>query len=365
MADSIDQLMRMGDVFGVFKTSDQQDDSQGETDTQLPPAPEQNQPSTATMSSRPGKIFHGRILEVVCSSLTPHDVWNLGLTCKVLLKTAVATLSHDRALLLACTTGKLRPLRRARELDASSSSSSSSPPSLDRYLDVSELQFGDCAPIAAAVVLRPTPLTLALSRSYHGVAAYLIEQGADVNLPEGLLEGDGEDESFVRILQPSRWYPIHFAVLLTRDPERREDGLRVLRKLLDSGASPNQQTMETNPLVQPNFPLSQVMSFGMPPHTLELLLDYGADPLTLVDLVRGRASLLQQRATKTGVGSGGDDRELLAKCALLLFRIPYERDGEELLNSMMPFQTAAQEAEILLLVEELRIAASSSRQRQM
>ncbi|KAK8850921.1 hypothetical protein PGQ11_013400 [Apiospora arundinis] len=308
MADSIDQLMRMGDVFGVFKTSDQQDDSQGETDTQLPPAPEQHQPSTTTMSSRPGKIFHGRILEVVCSSLTPHDVWNLGLTCK---------------------------------------------------------QFGDCAPIAAAVVLRPTPLTLALSRSYHGVAAYLIEQGADVNLPEGLLEGDGEDESFVRILQPSRWYPIHFAVLLTRDPERREDGLRVLQKLLDSGASPNQRTMETNPLVQPNFPLSQVMSFGMPAHALELLLDYGADPLTLVDLVRGRASLLQQRATKTGVSSGGDDRELLAKCALLLFRIPYERDGEEILYSMMHFQTAAQEAEILLLVEELRIAASSWRQRSM
>ncbi|KAK8103509.1 uncharacterized protein PG998_010542 [Apiospora kogelbergensis] len=207
MVESTEDFMGMGDVFGAMEID--------------PPSI-----ATITLTSAPSEILHSRILDMAINPSAPQVFQNSGLTCKVVLKSDVENLSHDNDLLLACDEGTLRPLRVARI---------SNPSSLNRHLYIPQMTLGGLFPVAAAFLLRPTPLTLALSRGHLDVAEYLIEQGAAINMPEGILEGAGGKGSIYH--QFLRWFPIHFVSLLSRDREHEGGAVRLLKILLARGAS--------------------------------------------------------------------------------------------------------------------------------
>lgn len=220
MAESKEDSKGMGDVFGVAETS---------------------------VASSPGEIFHDRILDMIISRRRRERARTLNLTCKVLLKSVDESLSHDSALLLACNQGTLCPLEEQRKSGSFS---------LDRYLDIIQIRFGDSS-IGTPYLLRPTPLTLALSRGHLSVAEYLIEQGADVNLPEDVSKV--ADDKSANPRRPLKWFPIHFASLLSRDLNREGDAVRVLEKLLARDASPDQQMIGWSPASHANTPLLQLL----------------------------------------------------------------------------------------------------------
>ncbi|KAK8017012.1 hypothetical protein PG993_015201 [Apiospora rasikravindrae] len=193
------------------------------------------------------QVFQGLILDTFCSFLGPQDILNLAQTCTRFSDNVVETLyrqHHSSAIVWACTRDTFHPLINCLRFNIP----------LERHLDTSQGRTFNSA-TTAVVLLKPTPLILALARGRLRAAEFLIDQGADVNMPEGAPD-DGGDASF---LPSFRWYPIHFAVLLTQSPERAADALLVLRKLLNHGASVNQKTLEARPFAIPRTPLSQVM----------------------------------------------------------------------------------------------------------
>lgn len=196
------------------------------------------------------QVSRGLILDMICKYLRPQDVLNLAQTCMSLSYEAIETLYRQhtyRAIRWACTHGTLSPLVNCLRFRVS----------LDQYLDPSrDTSFGcnSAANTAAAVLSRPTtPLILALAWGRCDVAEYLIGCGANVHLPEGAID---DSDTF---LQYPRWFPIHFAVLQTQSPDRAKSAIRVLKRLLDSGASAGQQTLEASPFTTTLTPLAQVM----------------------------------------------------------------------------------------------------------
>ncbi|KAK7987068.1 hypothetical protein PG988_002056 [Apiospora saccharicola] len=176
---------------------------------------------------------------------------SLAQTCKSLSDDVVETLyqlhSYD-AIRWACTRGTLYPLRNCLRFNLS----------FNQYLDVSPqdepFDYSMAVNTAAVVLFGPTPLILALAHGRFEVAEYLIENGALVNMPEGGLDSDHRFLPY-----SSRWFPIHFALLQTQSTDRAEGAWRVLKKLLDCGASPNQQALDSRPFAVPRTPLAQVM----------------------------------------------------------------------------------------------------------
>ncbi|KAK8075748.1 hypothetical protein PG997_010411 [Apiospora hydei] len=218
--------------------------------------------------------FQGLILNTICSFLSPQDMLNPVQSCKGFSDDVVETLyrqHHSSAIFWACTRDTILPLTNCLRFNIP----------LDQHLDISrDIPFSvDSTPTAPVVLSKPSPLILALASSRLRAAEFLIEQRAAVNLPEGAPDNDDDTTSF---LQSSRWYPIHFAVLLTQSFERADDALWILEKLLDHGASANQKTLEAGPFGISRTPLAQVMSSAAPLEALELLLAHGADPLTML-----------------------------------------------------------------------------------
>ncbi|KAK7994499.1 hypothetical protein PG991_016087 [Apiospora marii] len=298
---------------------------------------------------------------MICNYLRPQDVLNLAQTCKSLSDNAIETLYRQhayRAIHWACTHGTLSPLASWLRFHVH----------IDHYLDVSrEESFGcnSAANTAAVVLCRPTPLILALAWGRFDVAEYLILSGANVNLPEG---GGFDDNK--RLFQPSRWFPIHFAVLQAQSPDRARSAIRVLKRLLDGGASANQQTLEGSPSTTTLTPLAQVMSSNAPLEALQLLLVYGADPLTMITTRVSWSNdgsllietLLRKCTNQRGGLSGREMACLKDKCALLLFSMPCEQSFNLLLESLKKvFDSPPQALEILYRAEELRVAVGSSR----
>ncbi|KAK8133184.1 hypothetical protein PG999_001357 [Apiospora kogelbergensis] len=280
----------------------------------------------------------------------------LNLTCKVLLKSVDESLSHDSALLLACNQGTLYPLEEQRKSGSFS---------LDRYLDIIQIRFGDSS-IGTPYLLRPTPLTLALSRGHLSVAEYLIEQGADVNLPEDVSKV--ADDKSANPRRPLKWFPIHFASLLSRDLNREGDAVRVLEKLLARDASPDQQMIGWSPSSHANTPLLQLLegcSNRVSLDALKTLLRHGAGLSRLDVWSRCTVPYLSDRILTNRLsrheGGGGDDRDLIVRCAMVLFSILDVRSP--LPDELMRYSSDAQEENVVRMEKELRAAASSPQQR--
>lgn len=324
---------------------------------------------------------------MICNHLRSHDMLNLAQTCKTLSNEALEALYQQHsyyAIRWACMRGTIYPLRNCLRFNIP----------LNQYLDVSQDRSYDYSFVA-----NTTAVVLAMGR--FDVAEYLIEKGANVNLPEGPLE---DNDTF---LQSSRWFPIHFALLQSQSTDRAKSAIRVLKKLLHCGAPANQQTREASPFTTTRTPLAQVMyvlllspsqdklipyphlsvrrarrtnislflvvrSSNAPLEALQLLIVYGADLLTMittrVSSSKGRDILvdilLRQGADQRFGGFGGRDWvRLKDKCALLLFSMPCEQSFNILLGSLRTIlNSPPQVLEILYRAEGLRVAVGSSRQ---
>ncbi|KAK7961683.1 uncharacterized protein PG986_002508 [Apiospora aurea] len=268
---------------------------------------------------------------------------NLAQTCKGFSGDVVETLYRQHrssAILWACTRDKVSPLMNCVRFNIP----------LDQHLDVSRYRRSsyNFAPTAPVILSKPTPLILALASSRLRAAEFLIEQGA----------------------ASSRWYPIHFAVLLTQSPEREDDALRILKKLLDHGASANQKTLEARPLAIPRTPLAQVMPSTAPLEAMDLLLKHGADPLTMLAWVgRGHRAtrlldiLLQSGARQRRAAGSRGTGLLMAKCTSLLLQMPCNYTFSRLLESMVTELSLLQVSHILRKIGEMEMQAASDSSR--
>ncbi|KAK8064459.1 hypothetical protein PG994_007097 [Apiospora phragmitis] len=188
----MDQLLLLPaeDLFTVSETLHRQNHyRQRGSHTSLVPEQQQQPTTSTTATASMRQVFHGLVLDMICSYLSPQDMVNLARACTVLSDNVLETLYRQNrcsAIRWACTRGTLHPLMNCLRFDIP----------LDRHLDVSQDRSFSCTSAAAAtavVLFKPTPLILALASGRVYVAEFLIEQGAGVNLPEGIIAVDDND----------------------------------------------------------------------------------------------------------------------------------------------------------------------------
>jgi ankyrin repeat protein len=129
---------------------------------------------------------------------------------------------------------------------------------------------------------RTTPMLVAAINGHFDLVSYLLDQGADPNLPS-----EGGVTPLYAVInvqwQPRSFYPQPRAYL-----QQKTGYLELMKKLLDKGADPNARTNRNTWFTQYNFDLLRVDDSGASPFwraayasdiaAMKMLIEYGGDP---------------------------------------------------------------------------------------
>ena len=155
-----------------------------------------------------------------------------------------------------------------------------------------------------------TPILIASINGHFDLVSYLLDNGADPNIPS--LGGVTPLYAVVNVQwQPRSFYPQPRAYL-----QQKIAYLDLMKKLLDKGADPNARTNRNTWFTQYNFDLLRTDDSGATPFwraayasdiaAMKLLLQYGADPN--IPTMR-----VAQRQNFQGGTRGGSDSDPLAR----------------------------------------------------
>ncbi|KAL2174616.1 ankyrin repeat-containing domain protein [Thermothelomyces heterothallicus CBS 202.75] len=247
---------------------------------------------TSRNSYAPTTWPHGRCMLIglplelvllICNRLYQADLLHLALTCRTFANIAIP-LMYTRdvadfdclALRWACTFGIAATLERSLSFGASPSHVFSAGSHVKCRWVLTE-------PVTSpfsAHILCGTPLSAAIVANEPEIVRLLIEHGVDVNAPDPKAS-DMAYSQYFEIL-----FPINFA-MGTPDmldfPAFQPGNTQIVRRLLEAGADPNQYTFGPTPHYpfigfEGFTPLLMAMQPQVPVETVELLLEYGADP---------------------------------------------------------------------------------------
>lgn len=129
---------------------------------------------------------------------------------------------------------------------------------------------------------RTTPVVVAAINGHFDLVSYLLDNGADPNLPS-----EGGVTPLYGVInvqwQPRSFYPQPRAYL-----QQKTGYLELMKKLLDKGADPNARTNRNTWFTQYNFDLLRTDDSGASPFwraayasdiaAMKMLIEYGADP---------------------------------------------------------------------------------------
>ena len=222
------------------------------------------------------------LLLMIIDPLHQADLFHVAATCRRLAAPALDLLyQRDVAnfdcisLRWACIFGVMPTLERALEYGASPNHT------FGRASD----QQSDWLPGAPGHCdFCRTPLMTAVSTSGPEIVGRLLAHGADPCAPDPRKNERNPSPHFHRSRVFAVLYPIHLA-MGTPDlpfcPSFRPGDPRIVRRLLDAGADPNQYTMPGWPIrCRPRFmgwpPLLMAMQACVPVETVRLLLEHGA-----------------------------------------------------------------------------------------